>query len=237
MEAFVEDQVLEMEVVKSELMDVQETATVVTKDKTDELEIEIIENQIIADNEREGYELIVTAIAEEKIDAQDELTSNTTNESHSTVKYIEDGTLDRTTNADMADKLADQVGDKTAQSVGEMLEKNKEINENGTEARQKSEEYVQSIKDININEIDEKMKNALGSQFPEGMTEEVYTNLDEDGLMVSYVVRRVVVRNGVGNVYEKVQTKFGTTSYSCNGVGITEYDFQDQTQAADLVRN
>ena len=96
---------------------------------------------------------------------------------------------------------------------------------------------MQSIKDININEIDEKMKNALGSQFPEGMTEEVYTNLDEDGLMVSYVVRRVVVRNGVGNVYEKVQTKFGTTSYSCNGVGITEYDFQDQTQAADLVRN
>jgi len=55
--------------------------------------------------------------------------------------------------------------------------------------------------------------------------------------MVSYIVRRVVVRNGVGNVYEKVQTKFGTTSYTCNGNGISEYDWQDQTEAADLVRN
>jgi len=100
-----------------------------------------------------------------------------------------------------------------------------------------AEDYVESIKDIKVDKIDEKAKNALGNQFPEGVTEEIYTINDEDGLISSYVVRRVVVRNGTGNVYEKVQTRFGTVSYSCNGNGISEYDWQDQTEAADLVRN
>ena len=96
---------------------------------------------------------------------------------------------------------------------------------------------MESIRDIDVSEIDEKMKNSLGDQFPEGVTEEIYTINDEYGLMVSYTVRRVVVRNGVGNVYEKVQTKFGTTSYTCNGYGISEFEWQDQTESADLVRN
>ena len=55
--------------------------------------------------------------------------------------------------------------------------------------------------------------------------------------MVSYVVRRVVVRNGAGNLYEMIQTKFGTVSYTCNGHGISEFEWEDKTDAADLVRN
>ena len=57
------------------------------------------------------------------------------------------------------------------------------------------------------------------------------------GVIVSYVVRRIVVVEGEGNVYEKVQTRYGTTSYTRNGHGITEYDWQNETEAADLVRN
>jgi len=118
-----------------------------------------------------------------------------------------------------------------------MTDEVRELDEKSKVDLENSEDFVESLRDIKVNEITEKMKNDLGSQFPEGVTEEIYTIDDENGLIVSYIVRRIVVVNGVGNVYEKVQTKFGTTSYSVNGAGISEFDWQDQTEAGDLVRN
>jgi len=118
-----------------------------------------------------------------------------------------------------------------------MKEEENELAVDSEEDRIVSEEYVESLRDIDITKIDQQTKNDLGDQFPEGMTEEVYTINDEDGLMVSFVVRRIVVINGEGNVYEKVQTKFGTISYSCNGHGISEYEWDDKSDAGDLVRH
>jgi hypothetical protein len=75
--------------------------------------------------------------------------------------------------------------------------------------------------------------NALGQQFPEGVTEENFVNKDEDGLVVEVKTRRIVVINGVGNVYVRFSNKYGVT-YTKNGVSITEYQWIKETQNAKL---
>ena len=79
--------------------------------------------------------------------------------------------------------------------------------------------------------------NKLGEDYPEGVTEEIFTFEDDDGLVTSYVVRRIIVIDGKGYVYEKVKKKYGIATYSKNGNGITETQWQDETEAAELVRN
>jgi len=81
------------------------------------------------------------------------------------------------------------------------------------------------------------MKNELGEKYPEGVTEEIYTVNDENGLLTKYIVRRIVVINGTGYNYEKVQTRYGGVSYTKDGQPISEFQWTDETQAASLTRN
>ena len=237
MEDFSEEQYVETSESNSELIMDQDNVLFVTDVMVENQEIALVENQVESDQNREGYEETVEIIFDDTDNFVDNLTSDNENGSHKTVNYLEDEDKERRTEDKEADQDADLLIDETAELVEE---NDKTRNGDADEAAEKveeSEDFVESIRDIDVSEIDEKMKNSLGDQFPEGVTEEIYTINDEDGLMVSYIVRRVVVRNGVGNVYEKVQTKFGTTSYTCNGYGISEFEWQDQTESADLVRN
>ncbi|MFD1552381.1 hypothetical protein DNU06_10885 [Putridiphycobacter roseus] len=96
-----------------------------------------------------------------------------------------------------------------------------------------TEDKIISLMDIDIKKVTQAVKNELGTKYPEGVTQEVYEQKDADGYLVSYVVRRVVVINGEGNVYEKTQMKYGI-SYIKNGQAITEFTWQDQTEDANL---
>jgi len=96
-----------------------------------------------------------------------------------------------------------------------------------------TEDQIKSLRDIDVKAITQAVKNELGSKYPEGVTEEVYQQKDEDGYLLSYVVRRVVVKNGEGNVFEKTQMKYGT-SYTKNGVAISEFTWQERTEDANL---
>ncbi len=237
MEGFTEKQNLENEDKIDELTIDQNNVLFNTDIEVEKMEIEIVENKIEDDKNREGYEVVVNKISEDKEDYLENKTAETLDESHSTVNYLEGNKNDQEVTNKELDETADKVIDNTSDMVEEMKEENNELGEKSKEDLEKSEDYVESLKDIDVTKIDEEMKNALGDQFPEGMTEEIYTLNDEDGLMVSYVVRRVVVRNGAGNLYEMIQTKFGTVSYTCNGHGISEFEWEDKTDAADLVRN
>lgn len=84
--------------------------------------------------------------------------------------------------------------------------------------------------------FDDKVANALGTQFPEGVSQESFNRMDEEGLLVSVVTRRVVVRNGYGQIYVRTQSLDGIT-YSKNGAPSTEYIWQRETQDAKLARN
>lgn len=237
MEDFVEKQKIENLEVDNELTLDQNNALFNTEKDVEEMEILIEENTREDDKDREGYEKVVDNIKEDKQGFLDEKDAENKNESFATVDYIENGTKDRRDASQVADEKADDLIDDTKDMADKMNEEQNEMEAENNEDLENVEDYVESLRDIKVDEIDEEMKNALGDQFPEGMTEEIYTLEDENGLMTHYVIRRIVVRNGTGNVYEKVQTKFGTVSYTCNGHGISEYEWQDQTAAADLVRN
>ncbi|MFT5820948.1 MAG: epidermal growth factor receptor substrate 15 [Crocinitomix sp.] len=237
MEGFVEVQRIENADKVEALTVDQNNALFATENDVEKMEIELDENRVEDDVNREGYEVVVDKIKEDKEEYLGIKTADTEDESHSTVNYLEESQDDQEVVNKELDEAADEVIDNTADMLDGMVEEEAELGEKSEESLDKTEDYVESLKDIDVTKIDEQMKNDLGDQFPEGMTEEIYTLNDDDGLMVSYVVRRIVVRNGAGNVYEMVQTKFGTVSYTCNGNGISEYDWQDQTEDANLVRN
>jgi len=80
------------------------------------------------------------------------------------------------------------------------------------------------------------VKNAIGSQYPEGVSQESFTQKDQNGLMTSIITRRIVVIEGKGTVYVRTQTLQATT-YSKNDQPITEYIWQKETQGSNLKRN
>ena len=82
----------------------------------------------------------------------------------------------------------------------------------------------------------ESVANALGEEFPEGVTEQNFSINNDEGLLIEMKTRRIVVKNGRGDVYVRSSNKYGTT-YTKNGAAIAEYVWQRDTQDAKLVRH
>ena len=107
------------------------------------------------------------------------------------------------------------------------------------EAGQKDKQYDNQTKLNNIESKppeNPKLANSLGQEYPEGVTQESFTQKDENGLMTSIITRRVVVINGNGNTYVRTQTLYAVT-YSKNGNPTTEVLWQKETQGPHLKKN
>ncbi|MES2588165.1 MAG: hypothetical protein V4622_04240 [Bacteroidota bacterium] len=83
---------------------------------------------------------------------------------------------------------------------------------------------------------DDKVANELGTLYPEGVSQEVFNQNDEDGLLVAVITRRVVVKKGHGQIYIRTQSLSGLT-YSKNGEPSSEFVWQKETQDAKLTKN
>ncbi|MDD2983347.1 MAG: hypothetical protein PHQ74_08160 [Crocinitomicaceae bacterium] len=81
-----------------------------------------------------------------------------------------------------------------------------------------------------------KVANEIGANYPEGVSQETFQKNGNDGLPTAFITRRIVVKNGYGEVYVRTQT-LNAITYSRNGEPSTEYIWQKETSNANLTRN
>jgi epidermal growth factor receptor substrate 15 len=84
--------------------------------------------------------------------------------------------------------------------------------------------------------FDDKAANSIGTLYPDGVTQEQFNKTDDKGSLLAVVTRRIVVKNGYGQIYTRTQTKDFIT-YSKNGAASTETVWQRETQDAKLKKN
>ncbi len=104
--------------------------------------------------------------------------------------------------------------------------------------RRQSAELQELLDGLELNQVpfNDKVANTLGDQFPEGVTQENYVKRDKDDLPYKIITRRIVVQDGRGDVYLRIQTR-NMITYSKNGQQISEMSWINGTEHAKLVRH
>ncbi|MCC5922296.1 MAG: hypothetical protein JJT77_00805 [Crocinitomicaceae bacterium] len=82
----------------------------------------------------------------------------------------------------------------------------------------------------------EAVANTLGAEFPEGVSQENFVKRDAKGLPLQITTRRIVVQNGRGDVYLRIQNR-NLITYSKNGRPITETAWIKETENAKLQKH
>jgi hypothetical protein len=104
------------------------------------------------------------------------------------------------------------------------------------EANEKSQNAKANIEKVDARPTQSTFQNKLGQEYPEGMSEEKFSQNDDKGILKTIITRRIVVVDGHGDVYLRTQTTNNTT-YSKNDEPITEYVWQRESQNGKLKRN
>lgn len=228
-EVFVEDQTYELKQVKS-VQSADQTDAIMDKNiELEDIVVDIEEHNDEMNKDRQGFEKELQKVENEITDYNGNLADENKNSSFDTKDYTETMNDTKTANDIQSDKDADKNADANQEAIEDFIEVTNDKNEVNNESLEIGEDYIETLKDIKLNEITPEMQNELGQKFPEGVTEESFSINDSNGLLKAYIVRRVVVNEGSGKVYEKTQTRYGHTSYTRNGEPISEYQWSDET--------
>ncbi len=150
-------------------------------------------------------------------------------------------------NSKLVDQLTKQKEGEANKAIkqDENKDKLKEISTNqyatsADKSQKSSDKHIANQATINNAEITKTQKlilpNELGKTYEEGVTEESFTQKDDNGLMKAFITRRVVVIEGRGVVFIRTQTVQATT-YTKDGESITESSWQKETQDPKLVKH
>ena len=143
---------------------------------------------------------------------------------------------------DLNDKLEDvELAENTDDNIKSLADVNKSATL-GEADRNKAEDEKRFSAQDKLNNIDaekpekKRIANTLGKDYPEGVSQESFTQKDENGLPTAVITRRVVVINGQGSVYIRTQSLQSIT-YSKNGEPSTEYIWSKETTGPHLKKN
>lgn len=131
--------------------------------------------------------------------------------------------------------------EKREENNNKLVDVNKTLqSQRAAEAIGQQEKHYDAMGELNkvTDKKPEKVKvaNSLGEEYPEGVSEESFTQSDKDGLMKAIITRRIVVINGHADVYVRTQTLDGIT-YSKNGKPSLSHVWSSETQDPSLKRN
>lgn len=107
--------------------------------------------------------------------------------------------------------------------------------ENEKDKLENTNNNIDAIKNATPADLSKKSANKLADEYPQGVTEEKFEKKNAQGVLIGYVTRRIVVQGDRGDVYEKIQTKFGT-SYLKNNQPCTEFQYNNESAAEKLTK-
>ncbi|MEZ4937359.1 MAG: hypothetical protein R2799_07170 [Crocinitomicaceae bacterium] len=133
--------------------------------------------------------------------------------------------------ANIAVKSADDVQDYT----DDLAKRKSQNGENEKDKIEDANNQIDKIKNGEIQDFSGGGANNLADRYPQGVTEEKFEKKNASGVLIGYVTRRIVVQGDRGDVYEKIQTKFGTT-YLKNNNPCTEFQYTNESAAEKLTK-
>jgi len=231
MELFVEHQTVENSVHTTFLGETQTDVVMDADEEIESIEMAIDENNKDRDTKREGYEVVVEEVTEDISEYNSDLNAENVDNGFDAKDYTEEMISDVNQNNKESNDNADKNADLADDQIENHVEHLDDFNKHNDESMNDNMDYVETLKDIDVNKITPEMENKLGQKFPEGVTEESFAINDSNGLLKAYIVRRIVVKNGNGKVYEMTQSRYGSMTYTRNGQPITEFQWSNETSS------
>lgn len=187
---------------------------------------------IAAENNKQAHNVITQTHTESTEQKSDEHAAKTVNNKNQ-ITNINQEVTDKNSiddkkaneNADAIKNTKSELGTLEKIQADSQKEKTQESNAKLTEIKNKEREVINTGKyDVDL------------TKYKEGVNQETFENYDKEGLLINIITRRVVVRNGKGDVYVKTQT-IDTATYTKNGQPCTEQTWIKETQDAKLIKN
>lgn len=190
-----------------------------------------------------------------------DLPSIASKENNSTIDdfKIVTGVVDQSNSAKAADNVTENVAlndNVQKKAIDITTDQTAKVTENSTKIKDQTSDFAINTERNGVVESDKnfknqatldslstqkpidapKAKNDLGNTYPEGVSEDKFDRYDAEGLLTAVVTRRIVVVEGHGSEYQKIQSLSGIT-YMKNGEPTSEYVWQKETTGPKLVKH